>query len=211
MSHTASAGNSGELSQQQTETSTAVQHLGCRFPFSVTCPGFHHLLLTSSVILLLYCSRIPPSVVNQLCDPPPLLLALCLQSLSARIVLKRSRELLELFLQPGLFLIFLLSDLTFPLMIRGRNGLNFLLFLHFVSALHRKHLLFSSSGFGVLFQALLGFLKTYFTKMRKEKQKSCGHVCASSANLLLLSLLRNPLRLNHLLLLLDIVFALMNM
>jgi len=91
-----------------------------RRSFSVTCPGLHHLLLTSSVILLLYryrsvCSlclparsRIPPSVVNQLCDPPPLLLALCLQSLSARIVLKLSRELLELFLQPGLCLIFLL-------------------------------------------------------------------------------------------------------
>jgi len=44
-------------------------------------------------------------------------------------------------------------------MIRGRNGLNFLLFLHFVPALHPQRLLFNSSGFGLFFQALLGLWK----------------------------------------------------
>ena len=33
------------------------------------------------------------------------------------------------------------SHLTFPMMIKGRNGLNFLLFLHFVPALHSGRLL----------------------------------------------------------------------
>ena len=62
----------------------------------------------TETLLLSDMSRITPSVVNKLCNPPPSLLPLCLQSLSARIVLKLSRELLELFLQPDLFLIFLL-------------------------------------------------------------------------------------------------------
>ena len=33
----------------------SVQHLGCRRSSSVTCPGIHHLLLTSTAIFLLYC------------------------------------------------------------------------------------------------------------------------------------------------------------
>ena len=54
-------------------------------------------------------SRITPSVVTKLCHPHTLLLPPCLQSLSASIVLKVSRELLEFFLQPYLiFIIFLL-------------------------------------------------------------------------------------------------------
>ena len=99
-------------------------------------------------------SRITPSVLNKLCNPLPLLLPLCLQSLSARIVLKLSRKLLELFLQPllgekklGVFQalsssILSTSDLTFPLMIKGRNGLSLFYRLHFVPALPPRRLLF---------------------------------------------------------------------
>ena len=48
----------------------------------------------AEMLLLSDMSRITPSVLNKLCNPPPLPLPLCLQSLSARIVLELSRELL---------------------------------------------------------------------------------------------------------------------
>jgi len=63
---------------------------------------FQFIVCGAETLFLSDTSRITPSIVNRLCNPPPSLLPLCLQSLSVHIVLKMSREVLELFLQPGL-------------------------------------------------------------------------------------------------------------
>ena len=75
--HAVSAGNTGQLSQETTRTGTHTKR------FNIC--GAETLLLSDM-------SGITPCVDNKLCNPPPSLFPLCLQSLSVCIVLKLTRE-----------------------------------------------------------------------------------------------------------------------